>query len=147
VDAEVTDPTSHAVSRRTVLRGSAAAVGVVGAAGLVAACGQSSNGSGGIPTTAGATVAKSDVPVGGGVVVQSGGGVLVVQPTAGTFAAYSSVCPHQGCTVNPPMGGLITCPCHGSTFKVSDGAVVQGPAQQGLTPLQSRVEGNDVVVS
>jgi nitrite reductase/ring-hydroxylating ferredoxin subunit len=147
VDAEVTDPSNAAVSRRAVLRGSVAAAAVIGAAGLVAGCAKGSSGSGGVPTTAGATVATSDVPVGGGVVVQSGGGVLVVQPTAGTFAAYSSVCPHQGCTVNPPMGGFITCPCHGSTFRVSDGAVVQGPAQQGLTPLQSHVEGNDVVVS
>ena len=146
MDAEATAPADPAVSRRTMLRGSVA-VGVVAAAGLAAGCAKGSSGSGGVPTTAGATVAKADVPVGGGVVVESGGGIVVVQPTAGSFAAYSSVCPHQGCTVNRITDGLIFCPCHGSTFKVSDGSVVQGPAQQGLTQLQARVEGDEVVVA
>jgi Rieske Fe-S protein len=146
VETEATDPGQPAVDRRTVLRGSVA-VGVVGTAALVAGCAKGNGGSGGVPTSAGATVPKATVPVGGGVIVQSGGGVVVVQPTAGTFAAYSSVCPHQGCTVDRISSGLIMCPCHGSTFKVSDGSVVQGPAQQGLEQLQARVEGNDVVVS
>ena len=133
-------------SRRAVLHG-AAALGLGGAALATAGCAPSSTGAAGVPTTAGATVAKSDVPVGGGVIVPSGGGVVVVQPTAGQFAAYSSVCPHQGCTVNQIHDGFISCPCHGSTFRVSDGSVVMGPAQQGLTPLPSKVHGNDVVVS
>ena len=39
------------------------------------------------------------------------------------------------------------CPCHGSTFHVSDGGVVTGPATQGLTVLTSAVQGDEVVVS
>jgi Rieske Fe-S protein len=128
-----------------VLKG-AAVSGVAATALGTSACASPSSGAG-VPTTAGATVPTSQVPVGGGVVLQSGGGIVVVQPAAGTFAAYSAVCPHQGCIVGQIQEGLIVCPCHGSTFRVSDGAVVQGPAQQGLTKLPSHVSGADVVVT
>jgi nitrite reductase/ring-hydroxylating ferredoxin subunit len=71
----------------------------------------------------------------------------VVQPTAGTFKAFSAICPHQGCAVGDITGGEIVCPCHGSRFKVSDGSVLNGPAAQGLTPMTATVQGGDVVVS
>jgi nitrite reductase/ring-hydroxylating ferredoxin subunit len=131
------------VERRTVLRGVAATGAVLATAPVLASCGSSSGGGGGGGSV---TVKTTDVPVGGGVVDQAGG-VVVVQPTAGAFKAYSAICPHQGCTVGQISGGFIVCPCHGSTFKVSDGSVVQGPAAQGLTPMVATVQGGDVVVS
>jgi Rieske Fe-S protein len=68
----------------------------------------------------------------------------VTQPTAGKFLGFSSVCTHQGCTVGAVKDGLITCPCHGSAFKIGDGSVAQGPATKPLNPVDIKVVGTDV---
>jgi thiosulfate dehydrogenase [quinone] large subunit len=52
------------------------------------------------------------------------------------FVGYDTVCPHQGCTVGySPATNLMVCPCHGSEFLVSTGAVISGPAPRGLLKL------------
>jgi Rieske Fe-S protein len=133
----------HPFDRRTVLGGAVAAGLAVVAVPALTSCSSGSSSSGSPTTT---KVKTSDVPVGGGV-IESATSVVVVQPTAGDFKAYSAVCPHQGCTVDGIANGKITCPCHGSVFKVSDGSVVNGPATQGLTVLPSKVDGSEVVVT
>jgi Rieske Fe-S protein len=130
---------SAPVSRRTVLASAAA----IGAAGALAACGSS--------TTAGTaqgpiTVSTSDVPVGGGKIV-SDAGVVVTQPSAGTFKAFSAVCTHQGCTVGSVANNTITCPCHGSQFSAVDGSVKQGPAAGPLAAKTVAVNGTNISVS
>jgi Rieske Fe-S protein len=67
----------------------------------------------------------------------------VVQPEAGTFAAFDLVCPHQGCVVgySPPDKTFI-CPCHGSQFNGKTGAVESGPANRGLGRIRIK-EGPD----
>ncbi len=52
----------------------------------------------------------------------------------GGFQAYSLVCPHLGCLVEPGPEGY-ACPCHGSRFTLS-GAVARGPAAQPLRRLK-----------
>ncbi|MEV7727885.1 Rieske (2Fe-2S) protein [Streptomyces sp. NPDC087917] len=85
------------------------------------------------PATGGkALVKSSEVPVGGGKVLKDQK-LVVTQPTAGSFRCFTAVCPHQGCLVNKVADGTIDCPCHGSEFQVTDGAVVKGPATTGLT--------------
>jgi nitrite reductase/ring-hydroxylating ferredoxin subunit len=135
--------TQPELDRRTVLRGGAVAGIVVVAGPTLAACSSPSTGSGQPAQT---TVKTGDVPVGGGV-IKDATGVVVVQPTAGEFKAYSAICPHQGCDVDRVTDGQILCPCHGSVFRVSDGSVVSGPATQGLTLLPSTVTGGSVVVT
>ena len=73
----------------------------------------------------------SEIPVGGGKVFTAQQ-VVVTQPTAGQFRAFSAVCTHVGCICNKVANGTIDCPCHGSTFKISNGAVVTGPAASPL---------------
>jgi nitrite reductase/ring-hydroxylating ferredoxin subunit len=130
-------------SRRSVLKGVAAA-GV--ATPVLAACGGASgsggSGSGGSGPIA--TVKTTDVPVGGGVV---SGQAVVVQPTAGTYKAYSAVCTHAGCLVSQVQDGEIICPCHGSTFAVATGAPDGGPAPSPLGALTATVQGGSVVVT
>lgn len=58
--------------------------------------------------------------------------ILVRQPD-GNFAAYTSICTHQGCTViYQPARSQFICPCHGSTFAAADGSLKKGPAISGL---------------
>jgi Rieske Fe-S protein len=73
----------------------------------------------------------ADIPVGGGKVFMPHQ-VVVTQPAAGQFRAFSAVCTHVGCICNRVANGTIDCPCHGSTFKITNGAVVTGPAASPL---------------
>ncbi len=139
-----------ATNRRQVLAGTGLAVAGVA---LLAGCGSGSSASAaGGPTVGtgngggGTTVPVSDVPVGGGTILQSPP-VVVTQPTKGTFEAFSSICPHAGCPVTQIQGGLIMCPCHGSQFDIATGDVKAGPAPHGLDKLTATVSGDTVEVS
>jgi Rieske Fe-S protein len=79
-------------------------------------------------------VALAAVPVGGGLIVPERG-VVVTQPVEGEVVAFSTLCPHRGCQVRAVAAGTINCFCHGSRFRIGDGAVVGGPATQPLTPV------------
>lgn len=78
--------------------------------------------------------AVTDIPVGGGKVFPAEK-VVVTQPAKGEIKAFSAVCTHVGCVCNVVANGTINCPCHGSEFKITNGAVVTGPAP---TPLPAR---------
>ena len=74
--------------------------------------------------------------------------LVVTQPTAGDFKAFSSICPHQGCPVSAVQDGYIDCTCHGSRFAVATGAPTpDSPAKAPLAPQQVTVEGSDVVTA
>ncbi|MDP9219456.1 MAG: Rieske 2Fe-2S domain-containing protein [Actinomycetota bacterium] len=94
--------------------------------------------------TADALVAGANVPVGGAVLVNDASGpIQVLQPTAGTFVAFSAVCTHAGCTVAWTGAGF-NCPCHGAIFDAA-GRVVGGPAPSPLSPVAVRVDGPSIV--
>ena len=81
----------------------------------------------------------SDVPVGGAASFtdpKAGVPALVVQIRRGDFRAFSAVCPHAGCQVQFDLqSDLFICPCHGSVFDGSTGAVQRGPAATGLSQI------------
>lgn len=58
-------------------------------------------------------------------------------------AAFSVVCPHLGCSVNPVPSGGFACPCHTSSFG-PDGKKEGGPAPRGLDELATRIEDEHV---
>lgn len=95
---------------------------------------------------AGGLVATSEVPVGGGVIVKDAE-VVVTQPTAGEFKAFTAICTHQGCLVSSVADGKINCACHNSSFEIADGAVAGGPAQTPLAEVPVTVDGDQVVQS
>jgi len=96
---------------------------------------------------AGGTLGKTtEIEVGGGKVFPDQQ-VVVTQPEAGKFKAFSAVCTHQGCVVNDVSKGTINCPCHGSKFKVADGSVAAGPASRPLPARDVTVQGDSVVLS
>ncbi|MFF4395390.1 Rieske (2Fe-2S) protein [Streptomyces sp. NPDC001480] len=126
--------------------GAAGSTGTTGSAGAAAGAGtggspsaQASGGSAG-----GAALAKtSDIPEGGGKIFKDQG-VVVTQPTAGTYKAFSSKCTHAGCAVGSVAGGVIVCPCHNSHFSAADGSVKQGPATQPLAAANITVSGDEI---
>jgi Rieske Fe-S protein len=147
-------------TRRAMLLGA----GTVGAAGLLAACGGgeptvpptnnppargNTTAPGQAPTTAEA-IKVADIPVGGGKFYQDRH-ALITQPTAGDIKAFDATCTHQGCTVSDISGGLMTCECHGSQFRITDGSVARGPntgqpLTRGLAKLPVTVNGDTVTV-
>ncbi len=137
-------------TRRTVLAG----VGVVGVVGTLAACGSGGSTDNGSSTTgggnnaggggAGSAVKTSDIPVGGGKIFNA---VVITQPAAGTFKAFSSTCTHQGCQVSSVSDGLITCPCHHSQFSIEDGSVKGGPAPAPLPSKTVTVKNGEITVA
>ncbi|KMO95175.1 Rieske (2Fe-2S) protein [Streptomyces roseus] len=157
----MSDPTPTA--RRTVL---AAGAAVALAGGTLTACGggeeKNPKSEPGSPSTAQAAAPSSPsspaspssgtgkallkssaVPVGGGTVLKDEK-LVVTQPTAGSFRCFTAVCTHQGCLVNKVDAGTIDCPCHGSKFQITDGAVAHGPATRPLAEKQITVapDGN-----
>ena len=91
-------------------------------------------------------LSTSDVPVGGGAILADRK-VVVTQPTAGSYKAFSAVCPHQGCLVSDVSDGAINCNCHGSKFSATDGSVVNGPANSPLAPVALTVPGTSLNLS
>ncbi|WEO75842.1 Rieske (2Fe-2S) protein [Cryobacterium sp. SO2] len=137
---------SPALTRRTLL-----VAGSAGTALALAACApntsSSGSGTGGDSgTTTPTEVARlSDVPVGGAVAVMfDGAQIIVSQPTAGEVVAFSAICTHQGCIVQPEKTGL-NCPCHQSLFDTATGAVLQGPATEPLPPVAVTLDGDKVL--
>jgi len=86
----------------------------------------------------------TDIPVGGGKIL-AGPKIVITQPKAGSFKAFTAVCTHLGCTVGSVSGGTINCPCHGSKFSVTNGSVVNGPASSPLAPVSIKVQGTSIV--
>jgi len=72
--------------------------------------------------------------------------VVIFRKDAKTVLAYDAACTHAGCPV-APAGEDFQCPCHGSSFKGSDGSVVNGPAQAPLAKLKAAIDGEWITVS
>jgi Rieske Fe-S protein len=147
----MSDEHTGTVSRRTVLGRGAAVTASLGAAGLLAACGNNAGtggteGSGGTGGGAvGGTIAVSDIPVGSAKIFADRK-VVVAQPAAGEFKAFSAVCTHAGCVVNRIQGDTVVCPCHGGTYSLADGSVVSGPPPRPLPAVAVTVNGDNLTL-
>jgi len=91
-----------------------------------------------------ALVAASRVPQGGGVVLPDHK-IVVTQPAAGQYRAFSAVCTHQGCLVAEVSRAGIVCYCHGSRYSIADGSVTNPPAEKPLAPVAVTVRDGSVV--
>ena len=131
------------LTRRAVVTGAGAAA--VGAGLLAAGCSTAPTAAP-VDDAAGTPVGPAaDVPVGSARIFDAAG-VVVTQAAAGTYAAFSTACPHQGCAVASVEGESIVCPCHGSTFGL-DGGVTQGPAEAPLEPRAITVTDGQITLA
>ncbi|MEO6996709.1 MAG: Rieske (2Fe-2S) protein [Terracoccus sp.] len=152
VDRQV-DAIRRLTDRRGVLKAVGLGVGVVTGAGVLAACSSppvQPDATAKSPAASGAAAGggtpTSQIPVGGGTIFAATK-TVVTQPAAGTFKAFDTTCPHQGCAVAQVADQKIDCPCHGSQFDISTGNAVTGPAVTGLTPKTITVSGDTFVVA
>ena len=143
------------LSRRRFL---AAGTGVLGGVVLVACGSPAAPTSGGAPpggatpggaqAAGGPLVALDDLPVGGTVAATSAAGdpLLVTRTGEATAVAFSAVCTHRGCTVEPDGADdtRLVCPCHGSVFEAGTGANVSGPAPRPLDAVAVQVSDGQV---
>ncbi len=124
------------------------AAGSSGAASSASASSQSSPAQSSPATSAGGSaLAKlSDIKVGEAIAATGADGekIIISRPTQTTVAAFSAICTHQGCTV-APAGKELDCPCHGSVFNATTGAVINGPAPRPLPAVKVRLSGDAVV--
>ncbi len=80
---------------------------------------------------------EKDVELGAVWLVRSGGSV----------AAWSTTCPHLGCSVDRASSGKgFYCPCHDSSFD-AEGKRVSGPSPRDLDSLATRIEDGVVAVA
>ena len=73
---------------------------------------------------------------------------IAVANVGGAFHAFDDTCTHMACSL---AGGdleetTVICPCHGSEFDVTTGAVLQGPAREPLATYETRVEDGNLEV-
>ena len=143
------------VDRRSALRAGAIAV-VGGVAGYLVARNSSAarqkrgttaaNAYGADTRSAGRRLTSLDaIPDGGGLIIANPAVVLI--RSGASVHAFSSVCTHQGCTVDKVRDGRILCPCHGSSFDAATGAVTGGPAPRPLPPIAVTVQEGSVYTS
>ena len=89
-----------------------------------------------------------EVPVGTGKVVQAAGKAVALFNIGGTFYAVDNRCTHVGGPLGQGKveGNVVTCPWHGSRFRLTDGSVCRGPATFPQPRLETRVRGGQVEV-
>ena len=74
-------------------------------------------------------------------------GIIVANTGNEVFVALSSVCTHQGCTINYSHANTnFPCPCHGSVFS-AQGSVLQGPATTAVKKYTVTRDGNVLTIT
>jgi nitrite reductase/ring-hydroxylating ferredoxin subunit/uncharacterized membrane protein len=76
------------------------------------------------------------------------GGTVIVAHVGPEIFAVSATCPHRGAPLDEGKteAGTITCPWHGSCFRLSDGALLRGPSTVPLERYEVRVVDGTVEV-
>ena len=90
---------------------------------------------------------STDVAPGQMCVFDVAGTKVNVTNVGGHLYAFDDTCTHTGCSL--ARGQLnattVTCPCHGSQFDVTSGAVLRGPAARPVRSRSVQVEGTDLL--
>lgn len=73
---------------------------------------------------------------------------VLLRRSGSTIQAIDAVCSHMGGPLDEGKieNGCVTCPWHGSTFKLADGTVVRGPATRPQPAYEARINDGQVQV-
>lgn len=76
------------------------------------------------------TMNEADLPADKPTRVEAQGVPVMLVRREGTIYALNDTCSHEGCSLSEGriVEGSIECPCHLSTYRLEDGAVVHGPS-------------------
>jgi nitrite reductase/ring-hydroxylating ferredoxin subunit len=76
------------------------------------------------------------------------GAPVLLYRTGGTIYALASTCSHMGGPLaeGTISDGCVTCPWHGSTFRLADGTIVRGPASTPQPCYQTRIQDGRIEV-
>ena len=87
-------------------------------------------------------------PPGKSLRVDVGGAPVAVFNVGGEFFAIGARCTHVGGPLEQGAvaHGDVTCPWHGSVFRLSDGGVVRGPATSGVRAYRVTRVGETLTV-
>ncbi len=94
-------------------------------------------------------VAKSgDVGEGEVAAFEAGGQRVAVANVEGSLYAFGDICTHAHCSLaeGELAGKTVTCPCHGSQFDVTTGAVLNPPATEPVPVFPLRLEDDQLQV-
>ena len=91
---------------------------------------------------------SSDLPEGKPVLRQAAGTPVLLVKTGSRIDALVDRCSHQSGPLHEGeiSDGCVTCPWHGSRFRLEDGAVVHGPSTHPQPSLDVRVSGDRLQV-
>jgi nitrite reductase/ring-hydroxylating ferredoxin subunit len=94
-------------------------------------------------------LSTKDLPPGSMTQVVVNGKSILLANINGRFYAIGNVCTHMGCSLTDGTltGYLIECPCHGSTFNVTTGTLVKGPAAKPEPVFQVAVSGDKISIA
>jgi nitrite reductase/ring-hydroxylating ferredoxin subunit/uncharacterized membrane protein len=92
--------------------------------------------------------AEDEIPALGAVMREVGGAPILLTRVAGAVTAIADRCTHRGGPLHEGeiANGCVTCPWHGSTFRLADGSVVAGPASRPQPAFEVRVAEGRVAV-
>ncbi|UNX54003.1 Rieske 2Fe-2S domain-containing protein [Georgenia sp. TF02-10] len=100
------------------------------------------------PTTWTPVAADGDVGEGQSVRVDAAGAPVMLHRSDGNLQALAATCTHLGGPLEEGevKDGCVTCPWHGSTFRLEDGSIVRGPASAPQPTYDTRVVDGRVEV-
>ena len=92
--------------------------------------------------------ADADVGDGAMLKVTAGGASVFLHRRGGRLYALANTCSHMGGPLDEGKteDGCVTCPWHGSMFRLDDGSIVRGPASTPQPTYETRVTGGRVEV-
>ena len=88
----------------------------------------------------------TDLDDDGTMLVEVGDEQVLLAKVGGELYAIGEECTHEGCSLSDATldGNELECICHGSTFNVETGEVLQGPAEEPIPTYPVFVEGETV---
>lgn len=99
-----------------------------------------------------ATLPLDELPDGRSVHTAAGDDQVMLHRSGDTIYALRNRCTHQGAPLDrgpvkiAGSEATVTCPFHGSTFRLADGGVMRGPAVEPVQAFETRVTNGVVEV-